>query len=85
MESIAIHYERKTDTAYARKVITRFREKFGIEYDAVFAGLADKQYVAESLPALNTFLSFLLPFSLTKKGSSEDTYRLYRSCYRKIL
>jgi peroxiredoxin len=68
VESIAIHYERKTDTAYARKAITRFREKFGIEYDAVFAGLADKQYVAESLPALNTFLSFPTTIFIDKKG-----------------
>lgn len=68
VEAIAIHYERKTDTAYARKVITRFREKFGIEYDAVFAGLADKQQVAESLPALNTFLSFPTIIFIDKKG-----------------
>jgi peroxiredoxin len=68
VEAIAIHYERKKDTAYARKVITRFREKFGIEYDEVFAGLADKQLVAESLPALNTFLSFPTTIFIDKKG-----------------
>jgi thiol-disulfide isomerase/thioredoxin len=68
VEAIAIHYERKNDTAYARKAITRFREKFGIEYDAVFAGIADKQYVAGSLPALNTFLSFPTIIFIDKKG-----------------
>ncbi len=68
VESIAIHYERKTDSAYVRKAITRFRERFGIEYDAVFAGLADKQHVAESLPALNTFLSFPTTIFINKKG-----------------
>jgi peroxiredoxin len=68
VEAIAIHYERKTDTAYARKVITRFREKFGIEYGQVFAGLADKQLVAESLPALNTFLSLPTTIFIDKKG-----------------
>jgi peroxiredoxin len=68
VEAIAIHYERKNDTAYARKAITRFRDKFGIEYDAVFAGVADKQYVAESLPALNTFLSFPTTIFIDKKG-----------------
>jgi peroxiredoxin len=68
VEAIAIHYERKTDTAYVRKVITRFRERFGIEYDEVFAGIADKQVVAESLPALNTFLSFPTTIFIDKKG-----------------
>lgn len=68
VEAIAIHYERKNDTAYARKAITRFGEKFGITYDAVFAGIADKQYVAESLPALNSFLSFPTIIFIDKKG-----------------
>jgi thiol-disulfide isomerase/thioredoxin len=68
VEAIAIHYERKTDTAYVRKALTRFRKRFGIEYDQVFAGLADKQLVAESLPALNTFLSFPTIIFLDKKG-----------------
>lgn len=68
VEAIAIHYERKNDTAYARKAISRFREKFGIDYDAVFAGVADKQIVAESLPALNTFLSFPTIIFIDKKG-----------------
>jgi len=68
VEIISIHYERKTDTAYARKVMTRFKERFGIEYDQVFAGLADKQHVAESLPALNTFLSFPTTIFIDRQG-----------------
>lgn len=58
VEAIAIHYERQTDTAFVRKVLTRFRQKFDVQYEQVFAGKADKQEVAASLPALNTFLSF---------------------------
>jgi peroxiredoxin len=68
IEIISIHYERKTDTAYARKVIARFKERYNIEYDELFAGLADKQHVAETLPALNTFLSFPTTIFIDRNG-----------------
>jgi peroxiredoxin len=58
VEVIAIHYERQTDTAFVRKALNRFRQKYDVQYEQVFAGKADKQEVAASLPALNTFLSF---------------------------
>ncbi len=58
VEIIALHYERQNDLVYAKKAMTRFRHKLGITYTQLFAGLADKQYVAASLPALNNFLSF---------------------------
>ncbi|HTF27284.1 MAG TPA: TlpA disulfide reductase family protein [Flavitalea sp.] len=68
IEAIAIHYERQTDPAYVKKVLTRFREKFHIEYQQLFAGKADKQAVAASLPALNTFLSFPTTIIIDKQG-----------------
>ncbi len=68
VEVISIHYERKTDTAFVKKAISRFRNKFDIRYDEVFAGLADKQEVALSLPALNAFLSFPTTIFIDKKG-----------------
>jgi peroxiredoxin len=58
VEVIALHYERQTDSAFVRKVLTRFRNKFDIQYEQLIAGPADKQFVASSLPALNTFLAF---------------------------
>lgn len=68
VEIISIHYERQTDPAFVKKVMGRFRKKFDIQYDQVFAGPADKQYVAGSLPALNTFLSFPTTIFVDKKG-----------------
>ncbi|PZR22764.1 MAG: hypothetical protein DI535_25500 [Citrobacter freundii] len=68
VEVVAIHYERKDDTAFARKAIDRYRQKFDIRYDQVFGGVADKQYVANSLPSLNTFLSFPTTIFISKKG-----------------
>lgn len=58
VEVVGIQYERSTDTAYLQKTISRFRAKAGIEYTQVIGGIADKQAVVESLPSLNSFLSF---------------------------
>lgn len=68
VEIIAIHYERKLDTAYTRKALTRWKDKFGVQYDQVIGGIADKKFVASSLPALNNFLSFPTTIFIDKKG-----------------
>lgn len=69
VEVIALHYERSTEPEYAKKVMSRFRERFGIEYDQVIAGTADKQVVSESLPALDSFLSFPTTIIIDKQGN----------------
>jgi len=69
VEIIALHYERSTEPEYAKKVMNRFRERFGIEYDQVLAGTADKQVVSESLPALDSFLSFPTTIIIDKQGN----------------
>ncbi|MCG2617519.1 TlpA family protein disulfide reductase [Terrimonas sp. NA20] len=68
VEIVAIHYERKDDPAFVKNAIGRYRKKFDIRYDQVFGGLADKQFVANSLPSLNTFLSFPTTIFINKKG-----------------
>lgn len=69
IEIIALHYERSTEHEYAKKVMTRFRDRFGIAYDQVLAGTADKQTVSESLPALDSFLSFPTTIIIDKQGN----------------
>ncbi len=69
VEIVSIHYERQTDTAFVRKALSHFRERFGIQYDQVLGGIADKQVVATSLPSLNTFLSFPTTIFIDKKGN----------------
>ncbi len=68
VEIVSIQYERKTDSAFVRKVLTRFRERYDITYDQVFGGIADKAVVANSLPSLNTFLAFPTTIIIDKKG-----------------
>lgn len=68
VEAIAIHYERNTDPAYLSKVIGRFKKKFDIQYDQLIGGVAHKQLVGESLPALNSFLAFPTIIFINRKG-----------------
>jgi peroxiredoxin len=68
VEVVSIQYERQTDTAFVRKVLTRMRQRYDIQYDQVFGGIADKQGVANSLPALNTFLAFPTTILIDRKG-----------------
>ncbi|MFC3563018.1 peroxiredoxin family protein [Pedobacter jamesrossensis] len=77
VEVIALHYERQTDAAYVKKALTNFRNRFGIEYDQVIAGKADKQAVAESLPALNSFLSFPTTIFIDKNGDVSKIHTGY--------
>lgn len=77
VEALALHYERQTDSSFVRKVLTRFKKRFDIQYDEVIAGTADKQVVAESLPALNTFLSFPTIIFIDKKGNVAKIYTGY--------
>ena len=77
MEVVGIHYERQLDSAYVRKALTRFREKFDIQYDQVIAGKPDKQLVAESLPALSNFLSFPTTIIINKKGEVAQIHTGY--------
>ena len=60
-----------------RKVLTRQKEKYDIGYDQVFGGLADKQGVANSLPSLNTFLSFPTTIIIDKKGKVAQIHTGY--------
>jgi peroxiredoxin len=77
VEVISIQYERKTDTAFVRKVLTRMRDRYDIQYTQVFGGIADKQVVANSLPALNTFLAFPTTIFIDKQGRVAEIHTGY--------
>ncbi|RYG00604.1 MAG: TlpA family protein disulfide reductase [Chitinophagaceae bacterium] len=68
VEIISLQYERKDDPVFVKNALTKYRTKFGVEYTQLFAGIADKQAVASSLPALNTFLSFPTMILIDKQG-----------------
>jgi peroxiredoxin len=77
IEVISIQYERQTDAAFVKKVLSRQRERYHIQYDQVFGGLADKQGVARSLPALNAFLAFPTTILVDRKGKVAQIHTGY--------
>jgi hypothetical protein len=68
IEVIGLQYERQTDSAFVRKAFDRFRKYYGIEYTLALGGIADKQVVVESLPQLDTFLSFPTTLFIDRTG-----------------
>lgn len=68
VEIITIHYERQTDTAFAHKVMRRFRNRFDIEYTQLFGGYATGDSVRASLPALASFRAFPTTLFIGKDG-----------------
>jgi peroxiredoxin len=69
VEVISIQYERHTDSAFVQKALLRMRQRYDIRYDQLIGGIADKQVVAASLPALNTFLAFPTTIFIDRKGA----------------
>jgi peroxiredoxin len=68
VEIITVHYERQTDTAYAGKVMRRFRDRFNIQYDQVFGGYSNSDTVRSTL-SLPEFKAFPTTILIDKKGN----------------
>lgn len=68
VEIIGLSYEVKDDFAYAAKRLKMVKEKLGINYDMLVAGVADKTKAAATLPMLNHILSFPTTIFIDKKG-----------------
>lgn len=67
VEIITIHYERQTDTGYYRKVMSRFRKRFDLQYDQIFGGLSNSDTVRKSL-MIPDFRAFPTTLFIDKKG-----------------
>jgi peroxiredoxin len=77
VEAIAIGFEQKDDLEYAKYTLGKLRDKYGISYDILFGGIADKKIVAEKLPALNKFVAFPTTIIIDRKGDVREIYTGY--------
>lgn len=58
LEVVALMYEHLEDFDAAAAQVEKFRQKFGIEYTTLIAGISDKTEAAKTLPSLNHVLAF---------------------------
>lgn len=77
VEVLTLSFERKDDFQFAKERITTFKKRLGIQYEVLFAGIADKKIVAEKLPELNTFLSFPTTLFIDKNGKVRKVHTGY--------
>ncbi|WP_111635803.1 peroxiredoxin family protein [Pedobacter cryoconitis] len=77
VEAIAIGFEQKDDLEYGKYTLGKLKEKYGITYDILFGGIADKKIVAEKLPALNKFVAFPTTIIIDRKGDVREIYTGY--------
>lgn len=77
VEIIGLAFERKDDPGYAKQRLGMLKQRFGIEYDFLFAGLADKKYASQALPALSEVLSFPTTLFIDKNGKIRKIHTGY--------
>lgn len=77
IEIIGLAFERKNDTQFAKTRLEVLKKRFGIEYDLLFAGLADKEFASKALPALSQVLSFPTTILIDKDGKVSKIHTGY--------
>jgi len=68
LEVIAVSFEQKDDLDFAKSRFQKFSKRFGVGYDVLFAGKADKKSASEKLSALNAVYSFPTTIFIDKVG-----------------
>lgn len=69
-EIIGLAYERNPEFEAAKRNVIRLKQRFDVTYPLLLTGVEnDKAKVAESLPALNKFLSFPTTIVIDKNGN----------------
>jgi peroxiredoxin len=69
LEIIGLAYEQSPEFAQAKKRLDRLKERFGIDYDLLVAGVRDNKAAARTLPMLNHVLAFPTTIIIDKRGA----------------
>ena len=68
LEIVELMYEHFGDFATAARQTQRMRDKFGIEYTTLIAGVSDKDEASKTLPMLNAVLAFPTTIFVDRHG-----------------
>ncbi len=68
LEIVGLAYEVSGDTAVDARLVRRYREKFGIPFPLLLAGINDTEAAAATLPQLQGFTSFPTTIFLGRDG-----------------
>ena len=68
LEIVGLAYEVSGDTAVDARLVRRFRDKFGIPYPLLLAGINETDAAAQTLPQLQGFTSFPTTVFLGRDG-----------------
>ena len=68
VEIIGLAFERKNDFDFAKRTLSRLKERFDIRYDILFAGQSGTESASKALPALNGISAFPTTIFIDKKG-----------------
>jgi len=68
VEVIGIAFERKDDFDYAKKAISRLKERYNTGYPVLFGGEVGKESIAGALPELDNFSSYPTTIFIDKQG-----------------
>ncbi len=77
VEAIAVGFEQKDDLDYAKYTLGKLRDKYGIEYDILFGGLADKKLASEKFPSLNKMMAFPTTIIIGRDGTVKQIHTGY--------
>jgi thiol-disulfide isomerase/thioredoxin len=69
IEIIGLAFERKNDFDFAKRTLSRLKERFDIKYEILFAGLAGTDQASKALPALSGIAAFPSTIFIDKKGN----------------
>ncbi len=77
VEAIAVGFEQKDDLEYAKYTLGKLKEKYGIEYDILFGGIADKKLASEKFAALNKMMAFPTTIIIGRDGTVKQIHTGY--------
>jgi peroxiredoxin len=77
VEAIAVGFEQKDDLEYAKYTLGTLKKKYGIEYDLVFGGIADKKVATEKLKGINYLAAFPTTFVIDRRGDVRQIFTGY--------